>query len=360
MAELLRSSPAVLRRPLLLDGFGARMAVHAPASNADRVAGICAAEQLGAVYTIPTTGSRSSMFATAAGVLRTHRLQVGAVDSVLLDAQRYSGNNRVPGTEPHDLGWTAHQHRNGQQWALTDSGYIAENDELALRATLEEGTRHTGHVVVALPLHASWLRRRADYVRRRIETAGRPVAVMLEHSDDPLGSRKTLQGLLEILHASVPVALLRCDVSAVGALAYGAATAAVGTKTGLRHIFPSRPGGGGLGRGKTAAVVPRALAYRQLDKIREAVVADSDQTRWVCNCSWCAGALLDGIFTEEDAFHHSLATLAELANGVITSPDPGATWKSMCFDAQFSAYDIAAETGLDWPVPRFLGHWLTA
>ena len=42
MAELLRSRPAALRPPRLLEGFGARMAVHAPASSADPVAGICA------------------------------------------------------------------------------------------------------------------------------------------------------------------------------------------------------------------------------------------------------------------------------------------------------------------------------
>ena len=336
------------------------MLVHAPHSTADRVAQVCAAEQLGAVYTIPRDrqGCLPSGYAKAEAAIRIHRHRTGSTESLLLDAQRYSGKHRTRGTEPQDLGWTAYQHRQGLAWALTDSGFIAEDDRPAMVATLEEGTRHRGQVVIAMPMHSSWLSRHADEVRRRIDATGRPVAVMLEHSDDPLGTRATVQGLLEVLQASVPVALLRCDVSAIGALAYGAALAAVGTRTGLRHIFPLGPGR--PGSGKIAAVVPRALAYRQLEKIREAVMADNDQTHWTCQCSRCAGVTLDGIFTEDDAFQHSLATLADLAEEVLASPDPVSTWKSKCVVAQFGAIDIRQETGLDWPIPPFLKHWLTA
>jgi hypothetical protein len=44
---------ATMRRPHLLDGFTARMTVHAPHSSAERVSAVCAQEGLGAIYTTP-------------------------------------------------------------------------------------------------------------------------------------------------------------------------------------------------------------------------------------------------------------------------------------------------------------------
>lgn len=357
MAEQ-RQQSAVLQRRRKLDGFGAQITVHAPASSAAAVAAVCEQENLGAVYTTSATCSPASRFSQATAVVRQHATRTGSADAVLLDAQRYSGKARLPGTEPHDLQWTAYQHQLGLPWALTDSGYIGEGDLPALQNTLGEGGRHGGQTIVALPVHHSWLTRRADQVRHQIDAAGLPVALMLEHRDDPFGVGKTLQGLVEVLDARVPVCLLRCDISAVGALAYGAVVAAVGTKTSLRHIYPLQTKGGGGRPASTAAIVPRGLLYKQLDRIREAVVADGDQTHWTCGCAFCANRSLDWLITSEDAFQHSLATLAALTEYVMSSPDPRGTWRERCRDAQFVNIDIETETGLDWQPPPFLGHWL--
>lgn len=240
-----RQQSGVLQRRRQLEGFGAQITVHAPASSAAAVAAVCEQEDLGAVYTTPTTCSPASRFAQATAVVRQHKTRTGSAGPVLLDAQRYSGKCRISGTEPQDLQWTAHQHQLGLPWALTDSGYIGDRDFPALQNTLGEGGRHGGQTIVALPVHHSWLAQRADQLRHQIESAGLPVALMLEHRDDPFGVGKTLQGLVEVLGARVPVCLLRCDISAVGALAYGAVVAAVGTKTSLRHIYPLQTKGGG-------------------------------------------------------------------------------------------------------------------
>lgn len=318
---------AVLQRRRQLEGFGAQITVHAPASSAMAVAVVCEQENLGAVYTTPTTCSPASRFAQATAVVRQHATRTGSAGAVLLDAQLYTGKRRILGTEPQDLQWTAHQHQLGLPWALTDSGYIGDFDLLALQNTLGEGGRHDGRTIVALPLHYSWLAQRADQLRHQIEIAGLPVALMLEHRDDPFSVRKTLQGLVEVLDARVPVGLLRCDISAVGALAHGAVVAAVGVRTSLRHIYPLQTKGGGGRPASIAAIVPRGLLYKQLDRIREAVVADDDQTHWRCPCTFCADRSLDWLITSEDAFQHSLAALAALTEYVLSSPNPRGTWK---------------------------------
>lgn len=354
-----RQQSGVLQRRQRLEGFEAQITVHAPASSTGAVAAVCGQEKkLGAVYTTPTTCSPASRFAQATAAVRQHATRTGSTDAVLLDAQRYSGKRRTSGLEPQDLQWTAHQHQLGLPWALTDSGYIGERDLPALRNTLGEGSRHDGQTIVALPVHHTWLAQHADQLRHQIEATGLPVALMLEHRDDPFGVGKTLQGFVEVLNARVPVCLLRCDISAVGALAYGAVVAAVGTKTSLRHIYPLQTKRGGGRPASTAAIVPRGLLYKQLDRIREAVVADGDQTHWTCQCSFCAARTLDWLITSEDAFQHSLAALTALTEYVLSSPDPRGTWRERCRDAQFVNIDIETTTGLDWQPPAFLGHWL--
>lgn len=361
MADTLRLGPATERQPRLLEGFGARMIVHAPRARVDLVAQVCARTSLGAVYVTPIGHKAAARFDGATHAVRAHTAKTHAApDAVLLDAQRYSGKARSRGVEPHDLTWTEHQHQLGLLWALTDSGYIGEVDRVALEATLAEGARHRGATVVALPLHASWLTRHADEVRDRIDRAGLPVALMLEHTDDPFELKGAVPGLLEVLRCRVPVSLLRCDVSAVGALAHGAAVGGVGTATSLRHIFPVRErSGGGANRGKPAAVVPRALVYKQLDRIREATRVLDDETVWSCDCLFCGNQSISWIIDADDAFTHSLATLAALTDYVLSSPDPVGTWRSKCHVAQCILLDIESR-GLDWKVPRFFGRWLSA
>jgi hypothetical protein len=353
-----RQQTTTLRRLRTLEGFGSQITVHARIDSAQAVASVCAEENLGAVYTTPPACSTATRFATAKSVVSRHAIRVGSVDAVLLDAQRYSGNRRIRGTQPQDLSWTAYQHSLGLAWALTDSGYIGEGDTAALHNTLMEGSRHAGRTLVALPLHNSWLGRRADELRQAIDEAGLPVALMVEHRDDPFGVRRTLDGLLEVLDSSVPIGLLRSDISAMGALANGAAVGAVGTTTSLRHIFPTSDNGWHR-PAKPAAVVPRALLYRQLDRIVEAVRADGDQTRWICMCTRCAGRTLDWIITAEDAFLHSLSALAQLTHEVLSSPDPRTTWREKCRVAQFVNLDIDTSIGLDWQSPPSLGHWIS-
>lgn len=356
MAEPQLLAPELRRQVRQLDDFGPSITVHAASKTVQTVSSICAQADIGAVYTISPSASDKSRLTTATDTVKHHVGIVGSADAVLLDAQHYRGKSWRRGTEPHDLSWTAHQHGLGQTWALTDSGYIAEGDDRALDNTLSEGAQHKGRTLVALPLHHTWLSKRADLLRRKIEAAGLPVALMLGHRDDPFGSRRGIVGLLEILRSDAKVAVLRCDLSAIGALANGAVLGAIGTTTTLRHIYP--PDANGFGRqAQPAAFVRRVLQYKQLEKIREAARADPDEIKWLCECSYCAGRMLSWLIDEEDAFRHSLVTIAELTGHVLSSTNPRTTWQALCRSAQFDTLDIA-QLGLKWEPEPVLGHWV--
>lgn len=330
--------------------------VHARANQVKDLAGVCAGAGVGAVYGIEPRGRPTTRQRAAQKAIETHRKLGGvALENVLIDAQRYRGAQRIRGTDPQDLSWTGFQHRLGLPWAMTDSGYIDADDSAALRWTLDDGRKHSGPTVVALPLDVSWLTRRVGELCEEIDKAGLPVALMLGCSDDPLSRVGAINGLIEVLNVPVPVCLLRCDVSAIGALAFGAAVGAVGTSTSLRHIFP--PGSrGGPNSGRPAAIVPRALIYKQLDRIQEAIRVVDDVTFWTCNCVVCMGKTIDWIIDDGDAFRHSVAALADLSNHVLDSSDPVGSWMASCKVANHLLGEIAAQ-GLDWELPAGIRRW---
>ena len=131
---------------------------------------------------------------------------------------------------------------------------------------------------------------------------------------------------------------------------------AVGTSTSLRHIFPVGSGGG-RNRGQTAAIVPRALMYKQLDRIQEAIRVIDDVTFWTCACVVCEGRTIDWIIADEDAFRHSIATLADLSAPVLDSTDPVSSWLSSCRVASHLVDEIAVQ-GLGWEIPTGIRRWL--
>lgn len=61
-----------------------------------------------------------------------------------------------------------------------------------------------------------------------------PVALVLEHRNDPLRVTRILHGVVALLQANITLIMLRCDVSALGLIANGALAAAYGSKSSIR------------------------------------------------------------------------------------------------------------------------------
>lgn len=343
-----------------LDSRLPRLFVHTRVDRLGLAAPVCASEDLGAVVCVGPRFGRSDLV-----TLTQNFVQSGAsTKGLLLDANRYAGKKRSIGTAPMDPSWVRMQTAAGIPHPLTNSGYIPEGRIDILRGVLRKASAMGEHVIAALPLANRFLKQDVDELITEINAAGVAVALMLEHSDDPLGPRANVAGLVKVLtHVDVPVLLLRSDLSIIGALAWGARAGAFGTSTTLRHIFPIAKGGGGGGHiPSISAVVKDTLSLTKLDKINDAIIRMPDPM-WSCLCTVCYGRPLDWIATEDEAFTHSLSVIAVMAREIVDdSLSPAkrrALWRGMCHSAQFRAYELDGLTGGAWGEPaRFLGSWV--
>jgi hypothetical protein len=280
--------------------------------------------------------------------LREH----GFTGPILCDANRYSGRRRAMAgvgirdswiTEQHDLGLVA----------LTDSGYLAPHDWRGLRRILSQAARQPAPTVAMLPLAARWFEHSVDGLAEEIERHQVPVAVTIEHPKDPFGVRYVARGFLGLLAVSVPVLLLRSDISALGALSHGTHTAAIGTTTRLRRI-PPRIARGTVGFPSLKAFVPPLLGHHPLDSMGRLA------PHWRCDCHECGGRPLADLTgtprPEVSAFRHSLSAQLTLWSSLRTAHAPIAGWRERCGTA-LSVHRRLAITQPTWYPPANLHSW---
>lgn len=341
-----------------LPKFGPPFMAHAPASAAALLAPLTRSNGIGAVIT-----TRSATDARKA--IRRIR-QANPRAAILADADRYSGKNRAVGADCMTTAWVNTQLKAGLPWALTDSGYIPTGDVAALRAVLAWASGST-QVITALPLAIEWLTRDRDILIAELTAAGRPVALMLESEGDPLATTAAVTGLIAVLRCPVPVLLLRSDTSVLGALAHGAAAVSVGTKSGLRHIYPIPDDDSGGFAPPTAAFVPALKSYYWLvPKIEDAITRNPNLDVWICDCSLCHGRSLAWIVFHTDAatvaFEHSLAAQADIAKAILACPPAmrGSEWKAMCALAQLNHDKIVTKKNKTWQPAKALKAWVSS
>lgn len=334
--------------------------VHTNRDKLHLVAPVCAEERLGAVLCVSPRAPRAYLD----GVVE--RFSTSGADPVglMLDANRYSGKSRAIGTDGMSTAWVRAQSNAGIAHPLTNAGYVPEGEHNVLHAVLRSSAEMGDHVVAALPVANRYLNRDVDRLIDEINAAGVAVGLMVEHRDDPFGTRANVAGLIKLLDAAeVPILLLRCDLSVIGALAWGARAGAFGTSTSLRHIYPVTKSRGGGRPAGISAMVKTTMSLHRLEKIDDAIRRMPDPTMWDCPCITCYGRRLNWIATEDEAFSHSITAVSELATQVL---DPRLSprqrrehWQSLCHNAQFRSMEVDSETGGAWgSQPGFLGAWV--
>jgi hypothetical protein len=182
----------------------------------------------------------------------------------------------------------------------------------------------------------------------------------MEHEQDPLSARASVLGVARLIREAEPhVSVLSCDTSALGALAFGAISAAVGTRSGLRHLFPAK--GGGPVPAMESALLRPCLAFYRVGKIAQAVAAEPDEPAWVCWCQQCKGRTVDWLLRASaiEVRSHSLELLLDLRDetiGGVTAVDRMQSWRAACQSAEFFHASIEA-SGLFWETPPAIRHW---
>jgi hypothetical protein len=287
---------------------------------------------------------------------------------LLADRRRYAGRARSRGTDRLTDSWLSGQQAAGVAAVLSDSGYIGEGDEESLTSVLSQSARAGAAVVAVLPLHISWLGNGLKKLTAEVNEHDIPVALVLEHKDDPLGTRRAVKGLIDFLAGTeVPVSMLCCDISALSALAFGADWAAVGVRSGLRHLYPSN-GRSGFGRGPSvSALVRPMLSIVTVEKIGEAWAATHEDPEWVhdiwtCACRTCGGRTLEWLAwaSEAEANAHTFELLAELRDGLAgltASQDRQRSWTSKCNMAVNRYDELRLDSRVGWRVPGYLRSW---
>jgi len=290
---------------------------------------------------------------------------------VLLDARRYAGTGRSLAEAPFDQDWIRRQRDLGLT-ILPDSGYVAENNKSGVLSILTR-TAEIGNAVAVLPLHISWLQVESAFetLVAGIQETMVPVALALEHRDDPAAAPGVIKNLIRLWESGLPIINLCFDISALGALCYGAWAAAVGTTTGLRHIYPlpSEKSKGGGHPAQVAAVVKQCLAYRSISTIVAAAQFDEGSSLWHCDCTTCLSRPLNWLGTvqpqraqEMCAFSHSLETLLDLRDelaSALTVTQMRESWRAKITNAQFRHEEVHSELN-EWKPPKAFGCWLKA
>ncbi|EID52320.1 hypothetical protein [Saccharomonospora xinjiangensis] len=339
----------------LLDQLARRLLIQCRPSQAEALAEIAAAHDSGLVIT----------GATPESTVQTLRRR-GFDGPILCDANRYAGRRRVSARRGIHPAWCRRQQALGLV-ALTDSGYLEARDWQGLRTILRAAATQRGAVVAMLPLSARWFATRAvsDALAGEVNTYGVPVAVAVEHPADPFGVQYVLRHFLGLVRATtVPVLLLRCDVSAIGALCHGVHAAAIGTTSGLRHLYPLLTGG----RPRFAGVsvfVRHLLSYHRLDTCDTVLAGTPDSSQfWLCDCDICGGTTPARLRAADDprtvALHHSLHAQLLLHREIFGRPRTPdqlvSSWHETCSHALFVHRQVADHVGR-WHTPLHLKTW---
>lgn len=296
------------------------------------------------------------------------------VPGVLVDPAQYKGQMEHA-QEPLFDGdeWLERQLAAGVPVVVTDAPRIRNRDRSALRKALARWEAIDQSTLVVLPVEPWWLRGGLSCLTEEVKAAGRPVALVLLDHYNGLDLAGSIAGLCTFLAAveDVPIVLLRCDISAIGAVAYGAFAGFIGWSTDTRHgpLPFGRPGPGGRGdreRDETPAVFVPSLHDYFKASLFPAIARRGRQDVLRCDGPSCGGDCLLQIagISEVDlgaaralAYSHNVATAEQIARRVLAREEPRDAWWETC-KAGADATASLVEDGLSIPVARWLRQWV--
>lgn len=268
--------------------------------------------------------------------------------------------------------WLIRQQAAGVPLLLTDTPRIRNRDRSALRKALSRWAEIDQPTVVVLPIEAWWLREGLSCLTEEVRSADRPVAIVLLHRYNGLDVAGAIAGLLTFMSAvgEVPVVLLRCDIAAVGAVAYGAFVGFVGWSANTRHgplpmRRPERAEDDDEPDESPAVFVPALHDYFKASKLP--ALARSRRLEVLrCDDPVCGGSSLLRVaeLCEVDlpaarvmAYRHNVASTEWIARRIFSAAQPRDAWWEACKDGADMSASLA-ENGITLPTPRWLRQWL--
>lgn len=231
---------------------------------------------------------------------------------------------------------------------LSPGTYVSPLDDDGLARAIDrelEWTSAAGEGRISLALHARWLTDGVDALTRTLSQARVPVAVAFAERNDPLGLAGAVQGLVTLLQEVPDVAVLRCDLGALGAVAHGAVLSAIGTSATVRHVVPPGQTGGGVPHDRSPSVFLRELLDFKLGSHLDEFPREASPS---CDLACCRGGLLrrfNDEHTLRDARVHNRHAVLAAVDRVLSLPQASraASFRAMCLEAEYAAVELAAK-----------------
>ena len=282
----------------------------------------------------------------ASGVRAAMKLRnAGFAGSMWLDPAAYD-SHQAPLTETlFGNYWRSVQQELQVEEPISPGSYVGEADidglESALDTEREWVASAGGRLSLALP--ASWLVRDRRALLDRLTKVDVPLALALADPNDPLARVGAVQGLVELLRSVNDVALVRSDLGALGAVAYGASLGAIGTSTTVRHVVPPDKTGGGRHDDKSPSVFVAELLDFKLGSHLDEFPAEASP---ICDLPCCRGKMLrrfNGEHSVAEARVHNRASIGEVARRVIETPSElrPATFTALCRSAEYAVAELS-------------------
>jgi hypothetical protein len=195
-------------------------------------------------------------------------------------------------------------------------------------------------------------------------SSGVPVAFLFACGVDPLSTRREVAAAVKLISAAPASIVLRCDLSAIGLVCFGAQLGSIGATPGMRHVFvPMRNSRNGA-RDKSAHVlVPSLRAWVRGSKLNH---IDGPADLFRCTCRLCEGRSvlrfresgpLDDLI-ENEAEAHGVLAWREIVDRVLgdEETDPRQAWLDEC-NAGLTSYRRLRERGIGLSPPGYLSAW---
>ena len=197
-----------------------------------------------------------------------------------------------------------------------------------------------------------------------IKSSGLPIATVFAGYTNPLAKPDRVEGAIKVIEAAHFACVLRCDMSAVGLMAMGAATSAIGTSSGVRQLWLRSRRRGRQAASSGSIFVPKAAGWMPSAWLKAARLEDEFEGVFGCDCVVCGeGGDVRVLVSPNAEPHlqqeHSIAAAVRLAHTVLKAKDPVSAWTNVCRRA-VATYDHLQDLGIAGLArPEILDSWLT-
>jgi hypothetical protein len=293
------------------------------------------------------TGNHPIVLSGGGGAEQARRLRVAGYDGeVLVDPREYEELPPVTDDRLFDspIDWEQIQVGAGVSMLLSPGRYVPEGDRAALEGAVatevEWAAARTG-AAAQVAIHWSWLTGTSSDVLRSVLAGAGPTVLLLADSNDPLSKRGAVEGLAAVLSENPNVAVHRCDLGALGAVALGAPMSTIGITASVRHVVPVGKKGGGIPNDRSPSVFDSAT----LCWLKGSKLGGTGSKSPTCDLDGCDGRPLSRFFAPEtaaDAVEHNRHAVEAVAGTVLGAATEVRLniFRDMCAAAEVAAAEL--------------------